>query len=73
MKKEIFKHEITILKEIRVGLILGTIYGLMLGFFANFKFLDSDPAIVTGPFVTISISILGILIYCTIANTLFNL
>jgi len=32
-----------VLKELRVGLILGSLYGLMLGLFANFKFLESDP------------------------------
>ena len=32
-----------LLKELRVGLILGVLYGIMLGIFANFKFLGSDP------------------------------
>ena len=90
-------------KEIRVGLILGGLYGLMLGLFANFRFIDVDPmlgvvvglsigcsmlmavavgtfipmflrkvdidpAIATGPFVTTSIDILGVLFYFVIAG-----
>jgi magnesium transporter len=97
-----------VLKELRVGLILGSLYGLMLGLFANFKFLDSDPllgvvvglsiccsmllaaavgtftplalrkididpAIATGPFVTTSIDILGVLLYFFIAGTLLQI
>jgi len=97
-------NEIKILfKEIRVGLILGGLYGLLLGVFANFRFfdvdpllgfvvglsifcsmliatavgtfiplvlrkLDIDPAIATGPFVTTSIDILGVLLYFLIAG-----
>ena len=92
-----------IFKEIRVGLILGVLYGLLLGIFANFAFtsapdnlgfvvglsicasmivaatvgtiiplilrkLDIDPAIATGPFVTTSIDILGVLFYLLIAG-----
>tara|TARA_B110000438_G_scaffold297842_1_gene344909 strand:+ start:3793 stop:5163 length:1371 start_codon:yes stop_codon:yes gene_type:complete len=95
-------------KEIRVGLILGSLYGLMLGLFANFKFIDTDPllgvvvglsiccsmllatvvgsftplilrkldidpAIATGPFVTTSIDILGVLLYFFIAGSLLNI
>ena len=90
-------------KELKVGLILGLLYGLMLGAFANFQFfnygpmigvvvglsicssmliavavgsitplilrkLDIDPAIATGPFVTTSIDILGVLLYFLIAG-----
>ena len=90
-------------KEIRVGLILGVLYGLLLGIFANFRFLDADPllgfvvglsiccsmliatavgtfiplvlrkldidpAIATGPIVTTSIDILGVLLYFLIAG-----
>lgn len=97
-----------VLKELRVGLILGSLYGLMLGLFANYKFLDSDPllgvvvglsiccsmllaaavgtftplalrkvdidpAIATGPFVTTSIDILGVLLYFFIAGTLLQI
>jgi magnesium transporter len=94
-----------ILKEIRVGLILGAFYGLLLGLFAYFRFIDIspyfgvvvglsiyaamliattiaaaipiflrrvgvDPALATGPFVTTSIDILGVLIYFLIASAL---
>ena len=97
-----------VLKELRVGLILGGLYGLMLGLFAKFKFLESDPllgvvvglsiccsmllaaavgtftplalrkididpAIATGPFVTTSIDILGVLLYFFIAGTLLQI
>ena len=90
-------------KEIRVGLILGGLYGLLLGLFAKFRFIDVDPmlgvvvglsigcsmlmavavgtfipmflrkvnidpAIATGPFVTTSIDILGVLFYFVIAG-----
>ena len=94
-----------ILKEMRVGLILGVLYGLLLGFFADFSFedapsnlgivvglsicasmllaatigtvtplilrkLDIDPAVATGPFVTTSIDILGVLFYFVIAGSI---
>ena len=94
-----------LMKEIRVGLILGGLYGLMLGVFAKFRFIDADPmlgvvvglsigssmliavtvgtfipmflrkididpAIATGPFVTTSIDILGVLLYFAIAGSL---
>ena len=97
-----------LLKELRVGLILGVLYGIMLGTFANFKFLgsdpmlgvvvglsicssmllatavgtftplilrklDIDPAVATGPFVTTSIDILGVLLYFMIAGLLLTL
>ena len=95
-------------KEIRVGIILGLLYGVLLGVFAKLKFIDSDPilgivvgisicasmllavsvgsitplflrkldidpAIATGPFVTTSIDILGVLLYFMIAGLLLNL
>ena len=95
-------------KEIRVGLILGVLYGVLLGLFTKLKFLDADPmlgvvvglsicasmllavtvgsfiplflrkldidpAIATGPFVTTSIDVLGVLIYFTIAGLLLNI
>ena len=94
-----------LMKEVRVGLILGGLYGLMLGVFAKFRFIDADPmlgvvvglsigssmliavtvgtfipmflrkididpAIATGPFVTTSIDILGVLLYFVIAGSL---
>jgi len=92
-----------IFKEIKVGLILGSLYGILLGLFAKITFtnapdnlgfvvglsicasmivaatvgtiiplilrkLDIDPAIATGPFVTTSIDILGVLFYFLIAG-----
>jgi magnesium transporter len=102
-------NEIGILiKELRVGLILGVLYGVMLGLFANFRFMDTDPmlglvvglsitfsmliavavgsltplilrkldidpAVATGPFVTTSIDILGVLLYFVIAGLLLNI
>ena len=32
-----------LLKEVRVGIILGALYGLLLGAFAKFRFIDADP------------------------------
>ena len=90
-------------KEVRVGIILGALYGLLLGAFAKLRFIDADPmlgivvglsigcsmliavavgtfipmflrkvdidpAIATGPFVTTSIDILGVLFYFVIAE-----
>ena len=90
-------------KEVRVGIILGALYGLLLGAFAKFRFIDADPmlgvvvglsigcsmllavavgtfvpmflrkvdidpAIASGPFVTTSIDILGVLFYFVIAE-----
>ena len=92
-----------LLKEVRVGIILGVLYGLLLGVFAKFRFIDADPmlgvvvglsiacsmliavavgtfipmflrkvdvdpAIASGPFVTTSIDILGVLFYFVIAE-----
>ena len=95
------------LKELKVGLMLGALYGIMLGLFANFRFLstnpmlglvvglsicssmllaagvgtftplilrklDIDPAVATGPFVTTSVDILGVLLYFMIAGLLLT-
>jgi magnesium transporter len=95
-------------KELRVGLLLGVLYGIMLGIFANFKFIDTDPmlglvvglsvfcsmliavvvgsftplvlrkldidpAVATGPFVTTSIDMLGVLFYFVIAGLLLKI
>tara|TARA_B100001250_G_scaffold150333_1_gene128848 strand:- start:1551 stop:2921 length:1371 start_codon:yes stop_codon:yes gene_type:complete len=95
-------------KELQVGLILGFLYGILLGLFAKFKFIDADPllgvvvglsicssmiiavtvgstiplvlrkldidpAIATGPFVTTSIDILGVLLYFVIAASLIKI
>ena len=97
-----------IFKEIKVGLILGSLYGILLGVFAKFTFtsapdnlgfvvglsicasmvvaatvgtiiplilrkLDIDPAIATGPFVTTSIDILGVLFYFLIAGVFLTI
>jgi magnesium transporter len=97
-----------LIKELRVGLILGVLYGVMLGLFANLRFMDTDPmlglvvglsitfsmliavavgsftplilrkldidpAVATGPFVTTSIDILGVLLYFVIAGLLLNI
>ena len=97
-----------IFKEIKVGLILGSLYGILLGVFAKFIFtsaqdnlgfvvglsicasmvvaatvgtiiplilrkLDIDPAIATGPFVTTSIDILGVLFYFLIASVFLKI
>jgi len=96
-----------IFKEMRVGLILGTFYGLFLGVLAFFGYTDHrflgfvvglsvflvmtlaatvgtlvplilkrlnfDTAIATGPFVTTSIDILGVLAYFLIAKTILHL
>jgi len=95
-------------KELKVGLTLGVLYGLMLGIFANFRFIDTDPmfglvvglsvlcsmliavavgsftplilrkldidpAVATGPFVTTSIDMLGVMFYFVIAGLLLNI
>ena len=101
-------NELTvILKELKVGLLLGVLYGLMLGIFAGFRFIDTnpmigavvglsicssmliatgvgtltplvlrkldiDPAIATGPFVTTSIDILGVILYFLISGLLLS-
>ena len=105
---EIGNELMILVKELKVGLILGILYGVLLGLFANLKFigtnpmlglvvglsiacsmliavtvgsftplilrkLDIDPAIATGPFVTTSIDILGVLFYFAIAGALLNL
>jgi magnesium transporter len=102
--KEISK---LVFKEMRVGCILGTLYGLFLGVLAFFgyaepaalglvvglsvffvmalastvgtiiplllKRMDIDAAVATGPFVTTSIDILGVLTYFMIAKFLLDL
>ena len=97
-----------ILKEMKVGIILGTMYGILLGLFAKYIFTDShvnlglvvglsicvsmlvaatvgtviplflrkldiDPAVATGPFVTTSIDILGVLFYFLIASLFLSI
>ena len=97
-----------ILKEMKVGIILGALYGVLLGVFAKYIFADShtnlgivvglsicvsmlvaatvgtviplllrkldiDPAVATGPFVTTSIDILGVLFYFLIAGLFLSI
>ncbi|MBL7013161.1 MAG: magnesium transporter [Candidatus Marinimicrobia bacterium] len=97
-----------IMKEVTVGFILGGLYGILLGLFAAFRFInappylglvvglsiglsmlvaaavgtiiplflrkvDIDPAIATGPFVTTSVDIVGVLLYFVIATSFLNL
>ena len=105
---EIGNELMILVKELKVGLILGVLYGVLLGLFAHLRFigtdpmlglvvglsiacsmliavtvgsftplilrkLDIDPAIATGPFVTTSIDILGVLFYFAIAGVFLNL
>ena len=52
-----FENSIGILlKEMRVGLILGILYGMLLGFFAIFQFIDTSPmlGIVVGLSICVS-------------------
>lgn len=97
-----------IVKEVTVGFILGGLYGILLGLFAMFRFIDApaylglvvglsiglsmlvaaavgtiiplflrkvdiDPAIATGPFVTTSVDVVGVLLYFVIATSFLNL
>ncbi|MCK5193641.1 MAG: magnesium transporter [Desulfobulbaceae bacterium] len=96
-----------VFKEMRVGVMLGVFYGLILGIMAYFTYgepiqlglvvglsvlfamalaatvgtfvplilkrLDIDAAVATGPFVTTSIDIFGVLAYFLIAKLLMNL
>lgn len=96
-----------IFKEMRVGIILGVIYGTFLGILASIgyrdhallgltvglsvlfcmfmaatvgtivpltlKRLDIDAAVATGPFVTTTIDILGVLVYFLVAKLLLGL
>ena len=97
-----------VIKEIKVGFMLGLLYGLLLGMFSHLKFIDADPmlgivvglsicssmllavtvgsliplmfrkleidpAVATGPFVTTSIDILGVLFYFVIAGILLEI
>ena len=105
---EVGSELLVLVKELKVGLILGILYGILLGIFANLKFigtdpmlglvvglsiassmliavtvgsftplilrkLEIDPAVATGPFVTTSIDILGVLFYFVIAGILLNI
>ncbi|MDR3088621.1 MAG: magnesium transporter [Desulfobulbaceae bacterium] len=100
---ELFK---VVFKELRVGLILGTLYGLCLGLVAYFGYVpkmlglvvgismffsmtlaatvgaliplvlkrfDVDAAVATGPFVTTSIDILGVVMFFSVAKLFLGL
>ena len=55
-----FENSITVLfKEMRVGLILGILYGMLLGLFAIFQFIDTSPML--GVVVGLSICVSMIL------------
>ena len=58
-----------ILKEIKVGLILGILYGLLLGVFATLKFVNTTPYLG----LIISLSILSSMIISTFVGTLVPL
>lgn len=96
-----------VVKEMKVGVILGGIYGLFIGLLAHFSYLDTarlgvvvglsvllsmtlaatvgtfvpvtlkklniDAAVATGPFVTTTIDIMGVLNYFLIAKLLLHL
>ena len=94
-----------IVKQLRVGFLLGVFFGILLGllawlfgdsrlgwvvalaisttmflaaFFGTFvpiilRRLDVDPAVATGPFVTTSADVLGVLIYFLLAKSLLAL
>lgn len=94
-------------RQIRIGLVLGLFYGLLLGLVASWRFVDAppqlglvvglaiaismllatfvgtlvpivlrrmnvDPAVASGPFVTTSTDLLGIVLYFVIAATLLS-
>lgn len=93
-----------VLREVRIGLVLGFIYGVLVGALAKLKYasvpmlgftvggaifvamtvsalvaslvplvlerLNIDPAVATGPFITSSLDILGVIIYFNLANLL---
>ena len=58
-----------ILKEIKVGLILGVLYGLLLGVFATLKFVDTTPYLG----LIVALSILSSMIISTFVGTLMPL
>ena len=58
-----------ILKEIKVGLILGVLYGLLLGIFATLKFVNTTPYLG----LIVALSILSSMIISTFVGTLVPL
>ncbi len=93
-----------VFREVRVGLLLGFVYGLLVGVLATLQYgspamlgftvggailgamtvsalvasliplvlerMNIDPAVATGPFITSSLDILGVVIYFNLANLL---
>lgn len=93
-----------VFREVRIGLVLGVIYGTLVGVLAKLQYatpqmlgltvggaimgamtvsalvasliplilvrLNVDPAVATGPFITSSLDILGVIIYFNLANLL---
>ena len=53
-------------KEVRVGIILGALYGLLLGAFAKLRFIDADPML--GVVVGLSIGCSMLLAVCYYDN-----
>ena len=82
MKKEMFEHEITILKE-TFSRILHRKPETNLKKLINkthtaftppiLRKLDIEPAIATAPFITTGVDILGILLYFMIAGKFLNM
>jgi magnesium transporter len=93
-----------VFREVRIGLILGFVYGTLVGVLAKLQYgsppmlgltvgaaimaamtvsalvasliplllerFNIDPAVATGPFITSSLDILGVIIYFNLANML---
>ena len=55
-----------IIKELKTGLILGVLYGIMLGIFGSFRFLDTNPLIG----IVVGLSICSSMIIATGVGTL---
>ena len=82
MKKEMFEHEITILKETFSRLLrrkaktnLKKVINKTHTAFTPpiLRKLDIEPAIATAPFITTGVDILGILLYFMIAGKFLNM
>ena len=58
-----------IIKELKTGLILGVLYGIMLGIFGSFRFLDTNPLIG----IVVGLSICSSMIIATGVGTLTTL
>ena len=82
MKKEMFEHEITILKETFSQILrrkpetnLKKLINKIHAAFTRpiLRKLDIEPAIATDPFITTGFDILGILLYFMIAGKFLNM